>query len=308
MKAQAQGFVWQQQGAVTIDQFAAFIRTLIGSEIKFKGFKRLIYLKERDKYYVGLLLTIRDHKKYCELVDKGEGFEVVVNESEENARPMDFNFFVVNKATWRGLYLWYRGSCSLRQFGNFCKVQYNGCLTNQRDIELAELAELNDAKHHRKDERRIRRTYKSGQFSVDPLMMRGTIIQQLRRLREIKSVTWTYAVPKVNEGVFTSVKDRVVLERRHLTFNTQRSHVRQLRDLIASFFESGEASTGLVHGKDSQGHGDTVPLNPKPEIFGMWDYDTITNNEALDVTRVEDSPVLDLLLDTAADNNRIFEG
>jgi hypothetical protein len=308
MKAQAQGFVWDQKGAVTIDQFGDFIATLIGSTIKFKHFDRLTYLKERDKYYVGLLITARDHKKTCELLTSGEAFEVVVNEADANARPMDFNFFVVNKKTWCGLYLWYRGSCSLRLFGDFCKTQYNDCLTHHRDNALTELAELGDKKLTRKDETLVRRKYKAGQFKVRPLMMRESVNRQLQRLREIRRIAWTYATPRVAEGMFTSVKDNVSLEKGQLSFNVSQTHVRPVRNAIVDFFQSDVPSAGTVYGKTADGVDDKVSLELEPEIFGTWDYDEITNNKALDVSRVQDSPVFDLLLDTAAENKKLFEG
>ena len=64
--------------------------------------KRQIFINSSDNiFYHGLIITIKDQKKFCELKsDDNENFKIQVKDIDELSKIMDFNFFIVNKKYW----------------------------------------------------------------------------------------------------------------------------------------------------------------------------------------------------------------
>ena len=77
------------------------------------------------KYFVGLFVTVKDQKKFCELTKKKGKLCIKVNNLKDNSTLMHFNFFVMNKETGFGLFQHYHNSCSANQFGLFNNRIYN---------------------------------------------------------------------------------------------------------------------------------------------------------------------------------------
>src|SRR5579859_7077695 len=110
-------------GGVLLKDFAQHLGTQSASEFPFLGSSRLLYSSLVGDEFVGLLLTARDQKKFCEL-NSGESFKIKVRQLRGSNRLVDFNFFVMSLATGKGIYQVYRGSCGLPTFGKLMKHCY----------------------------------------------------------------------------------------------------------------------------------------------------------------------------------------
>ena len=52
-----------------------------------------------DQYFLGLIVSVKNQRKFCELQEQGGDFRVIVNNLKTNSHQMEFNFFVVNRRT-----------------------------------------------------------------------------------------------------------------------------------------------------------------------------------------------------------------
>jgi len=68
--------------------------------------ERRFYVDESNpSYYKGLVVTVKDQKAFCKLLEGNAGdITIEVENLDEKERLMEFNFFVLNKSNGFGLY------------------------------------------------------------------------------------------------------------------------------------------------------------------------------------------------------------
>jgi hypothetical protein len=113
VKVRFLGFTIDCKGELTLAQLMNFVKDQ--DAYGFAGYQRLIRAAEKDGYFVGLVVTFKTQRRICEL--EKEELVIQVRELEAGKSIVDFNFFVINQATGRGLYQHYHHSMSLQRFG-----------------------------------------------------------------------------------------------------------------------------------------------------------------------------------------------
>lgn len=113
-------------GELTLASFASSLAAVNPGAPDENSSKRLLFLNDlrHPEYCAGLVVTVKDHRTYCELVNSGESLLVKVNELDHGSNLMEFNFFVFNKKTGAGLYQHYHQSCSVNSFGDLAKKRF----------------------------------------------------------------------------------------------------------------------------------------------------------------------------------------
>ncbi|HJS45213.1 MAG TPA: hypothetical protein VJ753_02320 [Rhizomicrobium sp.] len=108
MKITFQGFQLFAGDGISLPEFAKVLidQSSATKEHKFADHDRLFLFEEdSDKdFYTGLLITAKDQKTFPELRKKGGKLTIKISELEAGARLMDFNFFVLNKKAFCGVY------------------------------------------------------------------------------------------------------------------------------------------------------------------------------------------------------------
>ena len=109
MKIVFQAFHWDCQcPAFSLVSFLHELNQMNGTKIK----QRILYfIKEDDDLWVGLVLTIKDMRKFVTLVESREELKLDVHELSEGEKIADFNFFVIRPESGFGLYQHYHHSC-----------------------------------------------------------------------------------------------------------------------------------------------------------------------------------------------------
>jgi hypothetical protein len=125
MQAHLVGFLWELGKGISLNEFFAHLKSQHNVATKFGSYDRLLYISERDDYFLGLFLTVKDQRKVPEIQQAGEDYIVKVRDLDDDSSLIDFNFFAVNKTSAKGLYQHYHNSCSLNQFGLFCRRHYD---------------------------------------------------------------------------------------------------------------------------------------------------------------------------------------
>ena len=102
MKVRFFGFTFEAVSRkLTLDQWASHLHNNppnIGAVIQGQ---RLLLINDaiNANYRVGLVVTVKDQRRFCQLINDGAGVVVRVNDLGQDAGLMDFNFFVINKKT-----------------------------------------------------------------------------------------------------------------------------------------------------------------------------------------------------------------
>src|SRR5579884_2664213 len=123
MRTRFYGFEIRMGKGITVAEFLTHVAT-IQDEIDDDPHPRLIRLSESDGYFRGVLVTIKDQRKFLTMRRRGGSFTISSREIEEGSNLIDLNFFMVNSLTGRGLYQHYHHSCSVTSFGVVLRKLY----------------------------------------------------------------------------------------------------------------------------------------------------------------------------------------
>lgn len=119
MLVKIHGFEWHSKApGIDVAAFLEYLKSVSGSRTK--DGKHIFAMTEKDGYYVGILLSIKDNKRYCQMKD----FKVTASELEEGRSFVDLNFFLIHPTTGKGVYQSYFHSTSLNYFCVICQYFY----------------------------------------------------------------------------------------------------------------------------------------------------------------------------------------
>jgi hypothetical protein len=273
MKVRVQGFTWELEGKPDATAFLTILEK-IGPH--YDEHDRILALTQRDGYWVGVLLTIRDQETICLLQQEGpRNFRVVTEALRANRKLVDFNFFLIHSDTARGLYMYYRGSSPLNTFCLVAKRLYDKMRREDRDAAIA-------ATSDRKLQREIRGAYKHS-LSYTRLLKKGSFDQLLSRLRSVRSFEVAFSALEVDDTTFRSLADRAKTIRQGFLFAEKRKHLPQLREAIRKFINShDDIESAKVFGTDPEGNSETVDLVENAETLATFDYDQLVRSFELD--------------------------
>ncbi|MEE3913916.1 hypothetical protein V2I80_12740 [Pseudomonas viridiflava] len=244
-----------------------------GAEDKTKDVTRTFYLDttSNSEFYLGLVATFKDRKKYLEFTQGGTGFHIKVSDIKGNSKQMEFNFFVVSKSNGLGLFQYYRGSCSANTFGEYLKRKYKNVSAQSRDLSINTLKVRGE--HTIKAEKGIRRTHAKG-LKFGLLIRSEDISTTLSRYKSIKAVSYDLIAIQSNQSVATPISGYAKRIRQRVTFKPK---VQTSLIAIGIGLMKGIAdmNTARVEAVDSDG--DTVSLRVMnmPENFGEQDFDDL---------------------------------
>lgn len=256
-----------------------------------------------EAYYVGLVVTAKDQKTFCELVNKSGKFVVKVNELDANSSLMDFNFFVINKKTGFGMYQYYHQSLSLNSFGYF-NAQFFSKLRDDR--VRAEISATPNNERTASKEKSIKIKYK-GRLSWEILVRKENLKDLIEELQRVKAFEYCFASLTADEPEFKPLKNDVRKERTKLTFYPK-SSVKSLASAISNIVNKLDVNSGKVIGTDMDGIERVLQITNNPDNFGEYSYDDLAPKiNSLNVDDFEKSWVIQELLDKCNEYKHIFE-
>ncbi len=256
-----------------------------------------------NNYYVGMLLTVKEQKMFCELTNSSGSLVVKVNELDGNSNLMDFNFFVINKNTGMGMYQYYHQSCSLNSFGYFNKQRFFEYKDDKVKTEIALIPEreLTNAK-----ENSIKQKYK-GNFNWEIFVRREKLKELIEEFQKIKAFEYCFSTLTAVEPEFQPLSNFVKKERTKLSFNSK-SPIDVLVDAIPNIIKKRSITEGKIIGTDIDGIEKVLKIADNPDNFGEYGYDDIAPKiNSLDVAQFEQSWVVQELLNKCDEYKHIFE-
>lgn len=276
MKIKSQGFAIINSNAniKMSDIFDYFIKQST-HEIKRADYDRQILVKDDGKYYSGLVLTYKNQKKNCLSKVKNGQFEIKIEDLKGDNKLVNFNFFCINKKSMKGLYLYYRGSCSLNSLFSSWQSYSNFTIRKKIRLETTALGKKPDEKLveaiHKKYEQRL-------EFRV--IIDKANLISMLSAFNEIKSATFRYDSVDFTDSEMIGVEQ--FTRNTEVTFNisdNNKSRVGQIANSIDQMVKNVSGITkGVVSVVDHNKNERLVDLINSPCFFNEYDFDTIAQH------------------------------
>lgn len=235
---------------------------------------RQIYIdsKSDDNWYKGLVVTIKDQRRFCRMSNTGDGFKIIVDDLLGDDRLLEFNFFIINKKNGLGLYQHYFHSCALNLFGEYLKRLFKSINTSNIATEIA-LEEARGGKLSKKRTTGIRKN-NLVKLKFSPLVMQDSLESILTEYDKIKSFEFEYSVLTDDVRLGTPLSPYVRVKREKLYFESNSNFENLARD-IASFVKREKPRAGRVQVEDLDGESTSLKIFDMPDCFMREDFEQV---------------------------------
>lgn len=193
MKVRLTGLTLKIERAGANVSMEAFVRHVgvNAAELEGNGEQKRLLLLNADydaDYFVGLVVTVKDHRAYCELVSAEGAMKLRVSEVPDDSQHMDFNFFVIHKGTLQTLYQHYHQSCSPGAFVETCATQFRAYRNAMADAAVKALP----AGHKPHAAKKVRSGY-LGYLRSETIVRKEALQTLIQSMKRVKSFTYATA-------------------------------------------------------------------------------------------------------------------
>lgn len=269
--------------------FEKYLPSVAGREFTWRKEKWQIYVADRPQFYAGLLLRIRDQRRFCELQNDGDLFKLKVTELADQNRLVDFNFLGVSKATNTGILQHYRGACGMTMF---CQLIKNFD-REARGIKRKKLLErIADMQGRTKLRRQISKKY--GLSADACALFRPEDFRRLvNQMLDVSSVSFDSEYYKSVGSVFRPFSGNGVKKERVTVSLDANGVLPQLRRAVAGLVGNPDCEEVSVRGLDATGYPITYRQEANLKGFGYCDFDDIADEVDFNLADVGESRIID---------------
>lgn len=289
-------------GNVQLAELFSYLKSFNGDVQTYRKLERISYLYETPVDWVGLILTARDHKKFCELEKDQNGLRVKVSSINNANRLVDFNFFAVRKATGCGIYQHYPNSLGLGVFGYFLG-DHNDKLTKQKRKDSM------DSVLGQPDEQRLRRVYAKKyakkRLKCAALLKPEDFKTLVDEMSKIVSLSFDFVTLSAKEPFLRRAQGDVSREHHSIRF-AKAGLLANIQAVAKEAVSQKDLDRIAVSGLDGLGDAVTYHLGKNLDTFGKLDFDSIAEEEALNVNNVLSSPIALDIIDAMDSNPKYF--
>ena len=247
-------------------------------------------------FALGLVVTVKDQKTFCELVNNKGNFVISVTGLKGTNKLMEFNFFVINKTNGLGIYQHYFQSCSPGTFGTYLRTRYRKLTDDSRDAVIDTLKAK--GQHNDSREKAVRSKHAKGlNFAI--LVQQASLESILKKFKDIKGFEYQFATlePELVKGA--PIADYVNRLTQKVSFKPN-IEVDVLAKAIQATVDMLKPKSGHVSVIDDI-EGEDVPMSVRiaeiPEHFGEQEYDVVaTKLNNLDTSKFASHKVVDELV------------
>lgn len=310
MKVGFYGFSFKEGTGISLQEFGDLL-VAASSQTKeqtYGSHDRLFLFdgKTNPHFYLGLLITIKDQKTFCQLRKQGNKFSIAVSELEEGNQLMDFNFFVLHKQNFTGIYQHYHNSFSVTQFCYFARQKF---YKPERDDRIAAAEKEIAAKKPelKKDDvaKQAKNKFKKN-LTFDLVYTQSDFDEILEKMSEIKGFQYDISSARVANDGLTPHGIPLSKTTRHVYFE-KRNGVKEIATALATFVKDKAIKKGKVTTVDDAGEVRIVDIIHNVKGFGEFDFDDVAPKIALDLDKFANCWLIDELL-KAAKENKTFLG
>lgn len=280
MKVRIFSFEWFMGGGITLDDFCGHLQSLSGQEAEHK----LLAMTEKDDYWAGVLISIKDVSAFCQMRRDGGAFTIEAQHLDDNAQIADFNYFIINPTTGRGLYQHYHQSPVSNTFSKFIKRRYLAYRKQRIDEEITAAGGESIKKI---DEKKIRSKYYGG-FTYKTVLKQKEFIKCVDALKQIKMFSFELETITAEEKQFTPASE-FAKRCSHKFFFQEDKLLSGLKDGIAKTIKDMGIKSASVKGKDEHNEEVVYKLFNDYATFEEFDYDDIIGSVSFNSGNLEQS-------------------
>ncbi len=273
MKIKSQGFaIVNNNPHLQVTDIINYFISRSTHEIKKTDYDRQILLSEDGNYYSGLVLTFKNQKKNCLSSIKDGKFQIKVEDIKGDDKLVNFNFYCINKTSLKGLYLYYRGSCSLNSLFSSWQSYSNFVFRKTIRAEISALGKKPDQvkvdEIHKKYEPRL-------DFKI--IIDKTNLVAMLNAFKEIKSATFRFDSVDFSDAEMIGVEQHT--RNTEVTFNisdNDKTKVAQVADSINGMVTAIKGITkGVVTVADQFKNERLIDLLNSPCYFSEYEFDDL---------------------------------
>jgi hypothetical protein len=280
MKVRIFAFEWFMGGGITLDEFSNYLKSLSGLESEHK----LLALSKKDDYWTGVLISIKDITAYCQMKREGGSFTIEAQHLDANAQIADFNFFILNTTTGRGLYQHYHQSPVSNTFSKFIQKQY---LRYRKQRIDAEIAAAGGEEIKKTDEKKIKSKYYGG-FGYKTVLKQKDFVKCVEALKQIKMFSFELESISAEEKLFTPASE-FAKRCSHRFFFQEDKPIAGLRDSISRTIKGGGVKIASVKGIDEFDEDVVYKLVNDYAKFEEYEYNDIIGSVSFKSGNLEES-------------------
>ncbi len=276
MKVRLYGFeIESTSSSVSIDDLLENLHLSSGQPDTSRGIERRIYLdgKSSKDYYLGLVVTVKDQKRFCRLESGNGNIKITVENLKGKDKLMEFNFFAINKKNGIGIYQHYFQSCGVSVFGSYLSCRHKDLREKLIEDDIKKEKSLNGGELSESKEKEIRKKHK-GILKFSPLVRKETLQTILDEYKRIKAFEYEYSTLDVDSQPGVPLGKYIKKKREKLTFARHWS-VKELATGIVNTINLINPKNGRVHVVDMFDEDLSIKIFSIPDYFGEEEYDDV---------------------------------
>lgn len=267
---------------VKISEMLDFLYPQFDTEVKHGEYNRLLGTDIVDDYCVGIFLTLKTHRKRTEHRRGKDGSSIIdVKTLADGTRPADFNFFVMNTLTLRGLYLHYYGSCGLSDFGRYLHRQFRILQGTLKTSAVNELIKAGASQSAADSVVREQFPYQEA-LSVDPIVRPEKIEELIGELTRLSRFEYALESVKSDDPTIAPLAGYAISDRRSIRFSAK-ANQSALKEKLIDLIRKRSFTKGAIAGVDSEKRERFFRLMDNPDVFSEHDYDDIAHVDSLNL-------------------------
>lgn len=301
MKIKFMGFEWKLGKGISIDNFCTQLGKASGKEMD----NRILAICKKDGFWVGVLLTIKNIKAYCQLKNDGKEFIITPKELDENSNMVDFNFFAIKPESGRGLYQYYHNSAGTNTFCAFCRKRYNeyrNLLIEKERLEAGGDAIL------KSELAKIKSKY-SGVFYYSTLLKPNGFEDYVNTLKKIKFFSYEFSTIDSEEQNMTPLGKLAERKVYKLFFSRDPSITDRIKEAIINLSPSKKCKRAIIEGLDENDNDAVYKLLNDYNSYAEFDYNglvkTVNINSSDLISSINESIIIKDLLRLAAEDRQV---
>lgn len=225
------------------------------------------------EYLIGNIIF--DKKMNTTAIMKNDTFSSLTTNSGESV--IDFNYFVINKTTWKGIFSSYRGAFSIHSFNYF--INY---LRKNKILELYNNIDKQNLKN--KDKKQKKKTVKKiygKTICITLLKSSESFLDKMDQLAVLNSITYAIDLSK-ETSAFSSLATKTKSERIQLVMDNKKYKkidiLREAHQAISNFLKQLKNDNEQINhltatGKDLKGNEWTINYHKPFEKLDKFPYD-----------------------------------
>ena len=259
-----------------------------------------------NDYYVGLVITAKDAKTYCQLKQDADGsMKLVVSDLDPDSSLMEFNFFIVKKDNGIGLYQYYHQSCSMNGTMKLLNQRFN--IVHRQKVEEAKELYIKTEKLSKKKATTKANAENHDRFKWQMLVSEEKLNKILAHMKRIKALELNFSTLEAEADEFRGLKDHVVKNTQRFLFS-QQSKFRDLVKNVMTCVNNSDADSGRVIAIDINDNEQTFDIAENLDIFGVYDFDDITKEiDSLDIDDFASSWMIEELINICEERSEYFK-